>query len=297
LEQPTGAEQPELKSITADNQTLAFWDWPGEDPPLIFAHATGFHGRCWDYIIRRFPGRRRIAVDFRGHGRSSKPSPEPNPNSAPAYLWKNFGSDLAAIADSLKLRDAVGIGHSMGGYCTVCAAARRPETYSALLLIDPTIFAENLYGTEPPAASFILRRRNVWSSPEEMFARFRDRPPFVRWKPEILRDYCDFGLLPSGHEFVLACPPEVEAAIYGQSKTHEANPYREIRSIRQPVTVLRAGTARDPAVFDLSASPTAVDLASHFVNGRDALLPECSHYIAMEAPERVAAEIGQILTA
>jgi lipase len=278
---------PHLNLISANHQQLAVWDWPGEDPPFLFAHATGFHGRCWDRIIQEFPGRHSMALDSRGHGRSSKPDPP--------CLWRDFGRDLAAVAEHLNVRNAIGIGHSMGGHMTAQAAALRPETYRALVLVDPTIFPLEYYGTDRPDAAFTLRRRAVWSSPGEMFERFRDRLPFARWQPGILRDYCDYGLLPHGTEYVLACPPAVEASIYWNSKTPESNIYPEIATIRQPVVVMRAGTLRPPGVFNISASPTAIDLAGKFACGRDTVLPDCSHYIAMERPDLVAEEIRGLL--
>ncbi len=187
--------QPELIMTPANGVDIAAWVWPGADPPLLFAHATGFHGRAWDVVARQLPGRRRIAVEVRGHGRSSKPEPP--------YLWRDFGRDIVAVAEALDVRGALGVGHSMGGHSTVCAAALRPETYSALLLIDPTIMPRELYGTAPPDASFIEKRRNVFPSAEAMVERFQNRLPFSRWHPQALRDYCEFGILERGDEFVL----------------------------------------------------------------------------------------------
>ena len=281
-------ESPQLHMISANGQQLAVWDWPGEDPPLLFAHATGFHARCWDRIIRAFPERHSIALDTRGHGRSSKP--------APPCLWRDLGADLAAVASRLSLRGALGIGHSSGGHMTVVAAAHRPETYAALLLLDPTIYPREEYGTPGPDASFTLRRRAVWNSADEMFERFRDRHPFSLWQPDILRDYCDYGILPNGSGHVLACPPAVEESIYTNSKTRESDVYPEVAAIRQPVVVMRAGIARTPGAFELAASPTAVDLASKFTHGRDVLLAGCSHYIPMERPDRVVEEIARLRT-
>jgi pimeloyl-ACP methyl ester carboxylesterase len=265
---------------------LAVWEWPGEDPPFLLAHATGFHGRCWDRIIRMFPERHCLAVDARGHGRSSQPEP-------PCH-WRVFGRDLAAVAEHWDVRDALGIGHSMGGHTTVQAAALRPHTYRALLLVDPTIFPLEQYGTPAPDASFTLRRRNRWASPDEMFERFQARPPFARWRPEILRDYCDFGVLPRDGEFVLACPPAVEASIYQNSREPESNIYAEVAQLQHPVVVMRAGRERQAANFNLSASPTAPDLAARFARGREVLLPEASHFIPMEEPEMVAEEIRKL---
>lgn len=271
---------PVLQTVALDGIELAYWEWPGADPPLLFVHATGFHGRCWDQVIRRIPGRRSIAPDLRGHGRSTKPYPP--------YRWQAFGHDLAKLGDALHLRDAIGIGHSMGGHSVVAAAALRHETFASMVLIDPTIFPVDRYGQPPLDASFIARRRNVWASPGTMFESFRSRAPFVHWNPEVLKDYCDFGLLPSGDEFVLACPPEIERSIYGHSTEKEANLHPVIPSLRQPVVVMRGGIPWSNGVFNLNASPTDPALASHFPMGRDVLLEGRSHYIPMETPELVA---------
>ena len=93
---------------------------------------------------------------------------------------------------------------------------------------------------------------------------------------------------------MLACPPAVEASIYRDLKAAGANIYPEVAQIQQPVVVMRAGTERKPGVFDLAASPTASDLASRFAHGRDIVLPEASHFIPMEQPERVAEEIAKL---
>ena len=266
---------------------LAVWDWPGAAPAIVFAHATGFHGRCWDQVARAFPGRRRLALEFRGHGRSGKP--------APPYSWRWFGEDVAAVADFFELRGAIGIGHSMGGHSLVSCAALRPGAFSALLLVDPVILPPERYGGPAAHAGFILRRRARWTSPQDMFERFHKRAPFKTWNPQVLRDYCDYGLLPDGDGFALACPPAVEASIYAHTNAPDANLYPEIPGMAAPVTVLRADAKPAPGVFDLSASPTWPGLAAQFRNGRDVVLAGRNHYIPMETPELVVEEILLLL--
>jgi pimeloyl-ACP methyl ester carboxylesterase len=272
---------PSLRKLRVNGLELAVWEWTGDGPPLLFSHATGFHGRCWDEVIRRLPGRRAIAVELRGHGRSEKPEPP--------YCWRDFGVDVAEIARQLELRDAVGVGHSMGGHSMAVAAALRPEAFASLLLVDPVIFPPEFY-RQPQRrdASYIAKRRNDWTSAEEMFERFRGRPPFSEWHPQVLRDYCEFGVLPEGDRWVLACPPAIEAAIYGASNAPGADPYELLGRIEQPVTVIRAGVPWSLEKFDLGASPCAADLASRFRRGKDVLLEGRSHYIPMETPELVA---------
>jgi len=274
---------PARIEIQTGEVTLAVWDWPGEEPALLFAHATSFHGRCWDSVIREFPGRRCLAVESRGHGRSSKP--------APPYHWGAFTRDLLAVIGQLQLAGAIGIGHSAGGHTLAAAAAARPGTFSALLLADPTIRPPGDYDTPPLDVSFVRKRRARWSSPDEMFESFRGRPPFVTWNPEVLRDYCAYGLLPQVDGFILACPPDIEASVYECSKEPETKLRAVLPSVTVPVVVLRAGL-RGNLLF--SNSPTDPKLASHFPHGTDVLLPQHSHFIPMEAPELVADYLRQL---
>ena len=277
---------PSLRYIDANDCHLAVWEWPGEGPPLLFAHGTSFHGRCWDQVIARLGGYHCFALDARGHGLSSKPDPP--------YHWNAFARDLAAIAEQLGIEDGVGIGHSMGGFTSVSAAALRPQTYSALLLLDPTIRRPESYGISPIDASFIRRRKNRFASPDELFANLCGRAPFDRWDPEVLKDYCRYGLLCENGECVLACPPEVEASIYEASREREVDLSSICPTIHQPVTILRAGT-QAVRLFSDDPSPTDPELAKRFPNGRDVFLSTHSHFIPMESPDLVAEHIQQIL--
>lgn len=265
---------------------LAVFERAGSEPPVFFAHATGFHARCWNQIVARIPQRRAIAFDMRGHGLSSKP--------APPYHWRQFGEDTAVLARSLKLRGATGVGHSMGGHSLALAAALVPESFNELILIDPVIMPRALYSGRPRELHYARKRRNQWKSPDEMFERFKDRPPFRDWDQDVLRDYCNYGLVPGpdGNGYVLACPPDIEASIYEASALDDANLYDEFGKVDAPVTLIRAPRfmpAESP--MDMAASYTAPDLATHFRRGRDIVVPH-SHFIPMEAPGLVAGYVN-----
>jgi lipase len=277
---------PIQHSVAVNGVSIAVWEWPGENPAVFFCHGTGMHGCAWDQVIAHLPGRRCFAIDARGHGRSSKP--------APPYLWRNFGADVAAIARWLGLAEAVGVGHSMGGHAVTLGSALEPRAFSALLLLDPVIRPKDGYIGPSQHASFVAKRRNRWASWREMFERFKDRPPFDTWDRAVLGDYCEYGVLPDGDSFVLACPPEIEASVYENSPARESNIYPEIATIQIPVEVVRAGRHRDPGDI-MRASPTAPDAASSFARGRDLCLPNHSHFIPQEAPALTAQWITEIL--
>jgi len=271
--------------ISVNGVELALWEWPGEGRPILFCHGTGLHARCWDQVIAQLAGHHAFVLDLRGHGRSEKPQPP--------YHWPMFGQDVAAVADALDLTGAIGVGHSMGAYAVTLAAALRPERFSALVLIDPVIRLKGAYIGPWTGARFVAKRRSRWSSPSEMFERFENRPPFDSWDRAVLRDYCEYGLLPDGDSFVLACPPAVEAEIYENGPLPEADIHAELATIRIPVHVVRAGKRFDPSDV-MRNSPTAPDLASYFPHGTDLLLPEYSHFIPMEAPAFTARLIAGV---
>lgn len=282
-------EQPLERSFQGSQVRLCYFEWGSAGAPtVLLVHATGFHARCWDRTAAALPpGFRVIAVDMRGHGRSEKRGP---------YVWDTFGRDLREFTEMLALRNAIGVGHSMGGHCLTQVAARVPDAFSRLLLVDPVIFEPEAYltnryrGYAAAEDHPVARRRNDWVSWQEMYTRFEDRLPFSRWRPEVLEDYCRYGVVPKavGDGYELACPPVVEASVYlGNTETdvHELIPRLEI-----PVVVLRA-RPRDPddvEVMDFSKSPTWPGLAGRFENGRDVFLPDLSHFIPMEDPALVA---------
>ena len=291
-------EEPLLHAVDVDGVRIACHEWRpecrGAGPSVLLAHATGFHARVWDPVLRRLPGRHVVAVDSRGHGRSDKP---------PITHWRVFGEDLAAVADAFDLRGAVGVGHSMGGHALVDAAAARPGRFARLILLDPVIVAPEVYGggwtltgvgVHPTA-----KRRRHFDSPEAMIERFRDRPPYAAFHPEALRAYCEHGLLPraDGEGFELACPPETEASVYMTSRTN-ADVYRSLRALEMPVLVVRA---KEPPperdLMDFSSSPTWPGLVRELRHGRELFLPDRSHFIPMESPDEVATWIEAELRA
>ncbi len=280
--------EPSERRTAVNGVELVSFERAGKGPTVLFAHATGFHARCWDAIAEEL-SERSIAVDLRGHGRSEKPPPP--------YPWGPIAEDVAALCDALDLRGAIGVGHSKGGYVVALAAALRPEAFAALLLVDPVLMAPALYRKPPQdqGEHFIARRRNRWASPAEMIERFQDREPFNRWQPRVLQDYCEHGLLPAadGDGYVLACPPEIEAAIYQGNL--EPDPYPLLHELRLPIRILRARAAGEGETMSMSSSPTWPGLVDALPTAEEVYLPNRSHFIPMETPELVITHIRELV--
>ena len=91
-----------------DGTTIYYKDW-GKGPVVTFSHGWPLNSDAWDgqmlFLVQN--GYRCVAVDRRGHGRSSQPS---TGNDMDGYA-----DDLAAVIEALDLKNATLIGHSTGG--------------------------------------------------------------------------------------------------------------------------------------------------------------------------------------
>ena len=165
--------QDDPKSIFVDineNLTYCAYEWEGEGPPILFCHATGFHGRIWDNVIRKLNNKHVISLDLRGHGFSTK--------SPPPYPWESIAPDIISLIEKMDLKNVIGVGHSMGGYIITTVAGLIPDRFGGLVLCDPSLFNRQRYEEtsqrpKMPGSHPSAKRRNSWDSPQQMVDRLR----------------------------------------------------------------------------------------------------------------------------
>ena len=282
------------REITLDvsDTTLSLTEWAGAGDPILLIHATGFHRHCWNEIVARLPGRHIYTVDLRFHGASGQNG---------EVRWELMANDIEEMLKKLDLNQLIGAGHSLGGHILTRVAAKAPERFKHIVLVDPVIMSpqravealkatRGLKATDHP----VSRRKNLWQDAEEMYQRFKDRTPFDTWQPQVLRDYCDHALRPpqKGAQRQLACDPINEAAIYLNHSGME-DIFEQLDKVLVPATLLRAppGDGKQHKPLD---SPTWSELASALPDCRDVYLPDHNHFIPMQDPELVAGHIGNI---
>ncbi len=287
----TPPHRPETRRIELPHRgvEIALLDWGGDGPLVLMHHANGFCagtlGLVADALVPRF---RVIGMDARGHGDSSQPE------GPDAYRWDAFAGDLLAVAEVLAPehggRVAVGLGHSFGGTSVLGAAARHPNLFERLVLVDPVIPPPPKSIAADPARRERLnrliegaqKRRSSWPSRAEARAHFAERSLFQNWLPAALDLYIEYGFRerPDG-QLELKCPGFVEAAIFQASGLLDVVALAS--RVTAPTKVLWATHGNFPrAVYEsvFSAMPAAriVDV-------------DAGHLVPMEAPELVVREV------
>jgi pimeloyl-ACP methyl ester carboxylesterase len=258
------------------------YDLGGDGPPLVLAHATGFHGHVWLPVVEHLRDRFRcIAFDERGHGDSRTPPGE-------TFEWQHFADDVLAVVDALALEQPMGAGHSAGGAALIMAELARPGTFRSMWCYEPIIMPAD----PPPAPADnplsigARRRREVFPSREDALANFASKPPFDSIAPDALAAYVEYGFddLPDG-TVRLKCRRDDEAEVYAHGFSHGT--WARFPEVRLPVHIV-CGETTDAMTPALIAAQAAA-----LPDGTTEVLPGLGHFGPLEDPAAVAASIAR----
>ena len=142
---------------TSDGTEIFYKDWgPKTAQPIVFHHGWPLSADDWDNQMMFFlsHGYRVIAHDRRGHGRSAQ--------TDIGNEMDTYASDVAALADTLDLQNAVHISHSAGGgEVARYVAQAKPARVAKVVLI----------GAVTPI--MLRTETNTGGLPREVFDGFR----------------------------------------------------------------------------------------------------------------------------
>jgi pimeloyl-ACP methyl ester carboxylesterase len=98
-------------------------------PDVVLVHAGGFDGRMWRPLADRLDTRFRLHMpDLRGHGGTPLPPGD-----------YSHVEDLVRMLDGLRIKRAVFVGASFGGWVALQLATAAPERVTALALLAATL--------------------------------------------------------------------------------------------------------------------------------------------------------------
>lgn len=257
--------------------------------PLLFSHATGFHGRVFTPIAERLTRFSCTTFDYRGFGDTSAPSNW-------TLSWDGFGDDALMMARHVSSihahRPIVGVGHSMGGAALIMAALREPNLFAALVVFEPIVFPPEVRSQAHranPLADVTRRRRTTFGSFDEARGNFAAKPPLSSLHPTALDAYVRFGFTPSDDGVIIKCQPEFEARTYEMGAMHDT--WNSLERLTVPTWVMTGAHAEH------SPAAIATRIADLLPNGTLVEWRDRGHFGPLEDPVRFASFVADIADA
>lgn len=125
------------KNYDTGEVRINYAEGPNNGPPLVFLH--GLTDR-WQYFLPIIPFLSQrwhiYALDFRGHGRSSK---------NPPYRYIDHIKDTISFLENNTESKSILFGSSMGGMVSLMIAAKRPDLVKCIIFGDSSIKSIRTY--------------------------------------------------------------------------------------------------------------------------------------------------------
>ena len=259
-------------------------------PALVFSHANGFPAGTYRLLldVLRAAGWHVLAVPKFGHDARF-----PVTNN-----WPHLRDQLLQFIEAQHAAPAYLVGHSLGGYLSLLAAARRPELAAGVVLLDSPLLPNWMgrviqfgkafgVGERYSPARVSKRRREQWPSADAAFAHFEAKPAFARWADGVLADYLACGLEAGAGGVHLSFERDIETRIYNTLPHHVPRLLRT-HPPRCPVAFIGARGSEELRRVGLRETRRLVHHRLTMLDG--------THLFPLEAPQAAAAAVLHWLT-
>jgi pimeloyl-ACP methyl ester carboxylesterase len=267
-------------------------DFGGEGYHLAFLHANAYPPECYRLLLNE------LGRTFRVRAMLQRPLWK---DSDPALIesWHVFGSDFLAWLRSTRLAPIVAVGHSLGAIAALRAAAHEPDSFRALILLDPVlatpgrILAWRLMRHLPfghglhSAVRGARKRRKVFRDLEEVFQVYRRHAVFRRFSDECLREAIRGLFEEANHEVWLRYSRTWEAQVYATAIWNDGDLWEALPVLRVPTLIIRgteSETLSDDACDAARAANSRIQVAR---------LDRATHLVPLERPLEVSLQINE----
>jgi pimeloyl-ACP methyl ester carboxylesterase len=249
------ADSPAAPKVpSADGVPIAYEVHGQGSPALVLIHGWSCDRGYWKEQVEALsPQYQLVLVDLAGHGQSGLGRKD--------YTMASFGADVAAVVDSLGLKQVVLVGHSMGSDVAVEAAKLLRGKVTGMVWIDQYTSLDELHSAAEVEA-FVAKFRKDFRSATNSFVRGMflpdSDPKLVDW---VAKD-------------MASAPPAVGMSALGNT--------------------LRNGASITPALADLKLPVVAINAdrrpTDHESLGKRGVkafvIPNSDHFVMLEDPAR-----------
>ncbi len=281
-----------VNSLTIRGHLATYVDWNNDrGEKAHFYAANGYPVQVYEPLLKLLSEKFQLEAL---HNRAQWPDiGKPNHN----VRWQTYANDLIHFLDARHETPVVGIGHSMGATSTIFAAAKRPDLFSHLILIEPAALTQKkswLMNSIPlslrrkyiqPGKS-TLTRRNRWQNRSILRGQVENWKSLEGIDQRSLDSFANHLVTDKGDEVGLAFPRVWEAHNY----FHPSSIWAKLKKVKCPITVIRseAGMFFDESMWTYWKKIRPQDRIEY--------IPGYGHLLPLQAPELCAEIIrGQVI--
>lgn len=124
-----------MKHLLYKNIKIAYSD-NGKGTAVVLLHGFLENSTMWDFYVNDFTQKNRvITIDLLGHGQTEC--------LGYIHTMEEMADAVNAVLRELKIKEAIFVGHSMGGYVSLAFAELYPEYIKGLVLLNSTTYADD----------------------------------------------------------------------------------------------------------------------------------------------------------
>lgn len=254
---------------TGDHAVVSYWVRRGPRP-FAFVHGLGYDAGMWRDVIARLPGDVGVvAMDVRGHGRSTLGTAYPS-----VELW---AQDLLEVVAEEGLAAPAVCGLSMGGYAALAVAAAARERCRGFAFVSTAAHGDPpAKRTERAAALELLRERGAEAFCEALLPRLLrlDHPGAAARQSQARESFARAGAVGLSHTLLALVNRPDRRPLLG--------------AIAQPSVVVVGDQDQLTPLAD------AQEIHDGLPAGRLVVVEGAAHMSAVERPDAVAEAIAPL---
>lgn len=253
------------RNIVLRQQRFHFLEWGSPDnPPIVLLHGGHQSAHSWDLVSLHLAEKYHVfALDQRGHGDSEWARDAD-------YSSLAMSQDAEAFIEALDLKDAVLMGHSMGGRNSMLLTKRNPSRLRAVVIVDvgPEISDEGR-----KAISAFVRENAEFDDLEHFVRNVKKYDPF-RSREHIERTVKYNMLERADGKYISKCDSTPRRiGLLAANRDADTVSLDDTRKFDLPVLVVRGEKS------NILTADAAVRFEDALPQGTVITVPECGHNV------------------
>jgi 3-oxoadipate enol-lactonase len=266
-------------SIIHTNGIQIAYSLTGSGQPILLISGVGYGAWFWHKIAPALSERYQVIIfDNRGAGGSDKPD---GPYTVPM-----LSADTAGLLDGLNIKNAIILGHSLGGFIAQELAITRRDLVSHLILASTNHGGPDVIPITPEALQILTDRSGDPTKLVKRGIAIATAPGFAERQPEVMQELLTY-------RFTNPVPPAQYTAQVMAGASMSAFTPQEITNRMAAITV---PTLILFGEHDHVVPPgNAALMAEKLPDAQIAILPESGHIFPIEQPAATVNTIFKFL--